>query len=87
MNPSEWKIKLWEEVQQIPDVKLAQLYELIHEFRLSAEPNSSDTTNIMQFASCWSDLSDEAYSEFVDEIAIRRQQAFSQRTSRETSID
>ncbi|WP_066382006.1 MULTISPECIES: hypothetical protein [unclassified Anabaena] len=87
MNPSEWKIKVWEEVQQIPEAKLAQLYELIHGFRLSAETNSSNTTKIMQFAGCWSDLSEEAYSEFVDDIAIRRQQAFSQRTSRETSID
>jgi hypothetical protein len=87
MNPSEWKIKVFEEVQQIPDAKLAQLHELIHEFRLSAETSGYNTSTIMQFAGCWSDLSDEAYGEFVDEIAIRRQQAFSQRRNRETSID
>jgi hypothetical protein len=87
MNPSEWKIKVWEELQKIPDAKLAQLYELIHGFRLSAATNSHNHSNIMQFAGCWSDLPEEVYSEFVDEIVMRRQQAFSQRRSHETSID
>jgi hypothetical protein len=80
-------VKVLEEVQQIPDAKLAQLYELIHGFRLNSETNNHNAVNIMQFAGCWSDLSNEVYSEFSDEIAIRCQQAFSQRQNRETSID
>lgn len=87
MNHSEWRAKVLQEVQQIPDAKLAQLYDLIHGFRLSSETNNHNATPIMQFAGCWSNLSDEAYSEFSDEIAIRRQQAFSQRRNRETSVD
>ncbi|MDZ8226233.1 hypothetical protein [Nostoc sp. ChiVER01] len=86
MQDSEWRIKVLKEVQQIPDAKLAQLYEIIHGFRLSSEANSHNPA-IMQFAGCWSDMSDEAYGEFSDEIIIRRQQAFSQRRNRETSID
>jgi hypothetical protein len=77
MTNSEWRMKVFEEVQQIPDAQLAQVYELIHEFRLNSEINNA--ANIMQFAGCWSDLSDEVYSEFIDEITTRRQQAFSQR--------
>jgi hypothetical protein len=41
----------------------------------------------MQFAGCWSDMSDEAYIEWLDDIDLRRQQAFSQRQNRETSFD
>ena len=87
MHDSEWRIKVLKEVQQIPDAKLAQLYEMIHGFRLSSETNSHNASAIMQFAGSWSDMSEEAYGEFSDEIAIRRQQAFSQRQNRETSID
>ncbi|MEH2382549.1 MAG: hypothetical protein V7K27_27295 [Nostoc sp.] len=87
MHHSEWRVKVLEEVQQIPDAKLAQLYEMIHGFRLSSETNSHNAAAIMQFAGCWNDMSDEAYGEFSDEIAIRREQAFSQRRNRETSID
>ncbi|MBD2523806.1 MULTISPECIES: hypothetical protein [unclassified Nostoc] len=87
MHDSEWRVKVLKEVQQIPDAKLAQLYEMIHGFRLSSETNNHNAAAIMQFAGCWNDMSDEAYGEFSDEIAIRRQQAFSQRQNRETSID
>ncbi|MCC5638611.1 hypothetical protein LC593_22810 [Nostoc sp. CHAB 5844] len=73
MNHAEWRVKVLEEVQQIPDAKLAQLYELIHGFRLSSETKSNNAAAIMQFAGCWKDLSDKEYSEFLDEISIRRQ--------------
>ena len=66
MHDSEWRVKVLEEVQQIPDAKLAQLYEMIHGFRLSSETNSHNAAVIMQFAGCWSDMSDEAYGEFSD---------------------
>jgi len=66
-NSSTWVCSLseitLEEVQQIPDAKLAQLYEMIHGFRLSSETNNHNAA-IIQFAGCWSEMSDEAYGNF-----------------------
>ncbi|WP_413199467.1 hypothetical protein [Nostoc piscinale] len=56
MNYSEWRVKVLEEVQQIPDAELAQLYELIHGFRLSSATKTNNAAAIMKFAGCWNDL-------------------------------
>jgi hypothetical protein len=41
----------------------------------------------MKFAGCWNDMSDEMFADFNDEINTRRQQAFVERRSDETSFD
>lgn len=87
MNISELRTKLFEEIQQVPEDKLMELYELIHSFRSSADAPSNDAKTILQFAGCWSDMLDETYTEFVDEMANRRQQAFNQRRDYEISLD
>ena len=64
-----------------------ELYDLIHSFRSSTDDASNNAKAILQFAGCWSDMLDKTYTEFVDEMATRRQQAFSQRRDYEISID
>lgn len=86
MNISDLKTKVFEEIQQIPDNKRIELLNLIHAFRLRSKPAPSQPQLIMQFAGCWNDLPNETYTEFLDDIFLRRQQAFSQRENRETSL-
>ncbi len=80
------RVKLIEELQHIPDDKLTQLYDLIHHFRIESE-TSDRSPEIMQFAGCWADLSDSIHANFLKDLTTRRQQAFSQRQNRETSLD
>ena len=87
MNASELRTKVLEEIQRVPEDKLVELYNLIHSFRLGEDTESNNTETIMQFASCWSTLPDDTYAEFLDEIALRRQQGFSERRNREASLD
>lgn len=85
MNTSELRIKVLAEIQQIPEEKLAEVYKLIHEFRVQGTQDS--LPDLMEFAGCWNDLPSETYTEFMDDVYTRRQQAFSQRVNRETSLD
>jgi hypothetical protein len=67
-----------DEIRLIPEEKLFELYELIHDFRLDLSKTRS-TPHIMQFAGCWQDLPDDVFTDFSEEIELRRQQAFTQR--------
>jgi hypothetical protein len=70
MNSSELRTQVWQEIQQVPEDKLVELYHLIHTFRLQAEPTNQQPT--LQFAGCWNDLPDDTYSEFLDDISLRK---------------
>jgi len=86
MNVSELRAKVVEEIQNIPEDKLTELLNLIHAFRLRLEPASFPSHSIMKFAGCWNDLPDDTYTEFLDDISQRRQQAFTQRYERPRKI-
>jgi hypothetical protein len=85
MNVSELRAKVVEEIQNIPEDKLTELLKLIHAFKLRSEPASFPRNSIMDFAGCWNDLPEDTYTEFLEDISVRRQQAFSQRQNREAS--
>ena len=87
MNDSDLRTKVLEEIQRVPEDQLSELYNLVHSFRVSFTSNHTSPQNLMQFAGCWSDMSDETYTEWLDDISLRRQQAFSQRQNREASFD
>ncbi|PSB00817.1 hypothetical protein [Merismopedia glauca] len=88
MNTSELRIKVLQEIQQVPEEKLAELYDLISSFRVGSIQSSTSTPSpMMEFAGCWNELPAETYSEFLDDISTRRQQAFSTRENRETSAN
>lgn len=86
MNVSKLRAKVVEEIQNIPEEKLSELLKLIHAFKLKSEPASFPHNSIMNFAGCWNDLPEDTYTEFLDDISLRRQQAFSQRQNREASL-
>jgi hypothetical protein len=87
MNDSDLRTKVLEEIQRVPENQLSELYDLVHSFRLSATFNRTLPQELMQFAGCWSDMSDETYTDWLDDISLRRQQAFSNRQNREASFD
>ncbi|MBD2138748.1 hypothetical protein H6F32_14430 [Anabaena sp. FACHB-1237] len=75
------------EINLIPEDKLEELYNFIHYWRLNVESSPGSIEQIMQFAGCWNDMSDEMFTNFSEEINTRRQQAFFERRSDETSFD
>jgi hypothetical protein len=87
MNDSDLRIKVLEEIQHVPEEQLSKLYHLVHSFRINSTSKPTSFQSPMQFAGCWSDMSVETYDEWLDDISLRRQQAFSQRQNREASSD
>ncbi|MEQ9549519.1 MAG: hypothetical protein RIM23_07865 [Coleofasciculus sp. G3-WIS-01] len=82
MNSSELRTKVLQEIQSVPDDKLIELLDLIHTFRLRSEPAHSPSQVIMKFAGSWRDLPNDTYTEFLNDISQRRQQAFQKRQNR-----
>jgi hypothetical protein len=71
------------EINLIPEDKRKELYELIHNFRIGLE-RSNNKDKIMQFAGSWSDMPEEDFSDFCEEIEQRRQITSSRRFDDET---
>ena len=81
------RTKVITEINLISEDKLEELYNFIHYWRLNGESSPGSLEQTMQFAGCWNDMSDETFANFSEEINIRRQQAFFERRSDETSFD
>lgn len=73
-----------EEINLIPEDKRQELYNLIHQFRISLERSHNNVDEIMQFAGSWSDMPEEDFSDFCEETEQRRQASSSRRFSDET---
>lgn len=86
MKSSSLREKVVEEVNQIPEEKLAPVLELIHHFRLGLQISKKKAAKATEFAGCWKDMPEEAYRDLIDEITKRRQMAFSGRGNREADI-
>lgn len=68
------KNKVLQEIELIPEDRLADLYNFIHYFRLGSEKSqNTKPKSIMAFAGCWKDMSDEMFTDFTVEITQRRQ--------------
>jgi len=78
--------KVIEEIEQIPERKLSEVYTLLHFFRLGIETAQRQPHNIMRFAGCWQDMPDDEFQDFLHEIQERRQHAFSGRIAREAIV-
>jgi hypothetical protein len=85
MLTSELRTKVIQEIEAFPNDQLISLYKFIHYFRLGLEKEQkSPGEDIMQFAGCWKDMSDEDFQDFLAEIEQRRHNAFTGRDNRET---
>lgn len=69
-----------DEVQRIPDAHLAQVFDLLHFFRIGLEADRSHPADtLMAFAGAWKDMDDAVFDEFQEQLASRRHQAFKHR--------
>jgi hypothetical protein len=87
MDLTNIRTKVITEINLIPEDKLEELYNIIHYFRLDGEISKTSLEQTMEFAGCWNEMSEEMFADFNDEINTRRQQAFVERRSDETSFD
>jgi len=75
-----------EEIKLIPEHKLSEGYDFIHYFRIGLQKSKVNINQIMQFAGCWKDMSEDLFNDFLEEISKRRSQAFAGRRDGEASI-
>ena len=80
MTPLMIKSKVLQEIDLVPEDKLADLYNFIHHFRLGLETSQAKKREqVLAFAGCWQDMPDELFTDFTTEISERRRQAFLRR--------
>ncbi len=84
MKTSITRDKILKEVEHIPEEKLPELLDLIHDYRVGLQPPENKSAK--RYAGCWKDMPDDVYQDFTKEIAQRRNQAFSRRRDRETGL-
>lgn len=83
-----YKERVLQEIELIPEDKLADLYNVLHYFRLGVEnAPSPKREQILAFAGCWQDMPDEIFADFSEEIKARRKQAFVMRRNDESVAD
>ncbi len=87
MESLNLRTKVIAEINLVPEEKLSELYNFIHDFRLGVEVSKASLEQTIQFAGCWNDMSDEMFNNFDEEIKTRRQQAFLTRRNDESSFD
>jgi hypothetical protein len=86
MTASQLRARLQEEIRELPDSQLQEVYDLIHVFRLGLQREQvQDASDVMRFAGAWDDLND--FDAFDAEIRARRRTAFSTRRRHEASAD
>ena len=86
MGESIIRDKVMEEIKLIPEHKLLEVYDFIHYFRIGLQKSKVNINQIMQFAGCWKDMSEDLFNDFLEEISKRRSQAFAGRRDGEASI-
>ncbi len=88
MPVSGLRTKVIHEIESFPDEQLMPLYMFVHYFRLGIEQEKKTPgEDIMKFAGCWKEMSDEGFQDFLAEIEQRRHNAFRGRDNRETLIN
>jgi hypothetical protein len=87
MKISKMREKLVDEISQIPDEKVPEIFDFIHHFRLGLDLKISNPQKILKLAGSWNDMSEADFSEFQNGIKSRRKNAFISRRNSETSID
>ena len=88
---SPLRARVIEEINLLPGEKLLDIYEFIHYFRVGLEISSprvnSSAQHILGLAGSWSDIPNETFTLFLEEVDQRRQKAFVRRRNSETSAD
>jgi hypothetical protein len=87
MTSSILKNKLINEINLIPDEMLSEVYSFVHYFRLGTEKGVKNKKDLLSFSGAWNDIGDEKFSNYMEDIANRRRNAFSDRRENETISD
>lgn len=87
MGQLEIRKKVIEELRKIPDEKMENIYEFIRHIRAESQNSRTNVDKIMGFAGCWSDMPENVFSEFIQEMGDRRAQAFAGRRNNEAGVN
>lgn len=87
MKTSTIREKLFDEISRIPDEKMPEIFDFLHHFRLGLESKSSNPQKTLQLAGSWSDMSEDDFQDFLNDVKNRRTKAFISRRNRETGVD
>jgi hypothetical protein len=87
MEQLEIREKVIEELRMIPDEQMGNIYEYLHHIRTEPKNSMTNVDKIMGFAGCWSDMPENAFSEFIQEMRDRRARAFTGRRKNETDVN
>jgi len=87
MEQLQIREKVIEELRSIPDEKMEKVYEFIRYLRTEPQNSKINVDKIMGFAGCWSDMPDNTFSNFIQEVKDRRAQAFAGRRKNETGVN
>jgi hypothetical protein len=87
MEQLQIREKVMEELRGIPDEKMEKIYDFIRYLRTEPQNSKANVDKIMGFAGCWSDMPDNTFSEFIQEMRDRRAQAFAGRRKNETGVN
>ena len=74
MTSIQLRENLKDEISEIPDSRLQEIYDVIHFFRLGLEREVPKQPDVMRFAGAWDDLPD--FAGFEAELRQRRREAF-----------
>jgi hypothetical protein len=80
------RLSIFEELERIPEPRLAELYSLIHYFRVGLEQEERQENCTMSLAGAWADMPDEVFESFLGEVSERRRNAFMRRRGDETGV-
>jgi len=78
--------KILQELEQIPPAKLAELYELIHYYRIGLQQDQQQNPTLA-LAGTWADMPDDVFQSLIGDIGNRRNRAFLHRRKHESSAD
>jgi hypothetical protein len=87
MEQLQMREKVIAELRGIPDEKMEKIYEYIRLLQIEPQNSKTNADKIMGFAGCWSDMPDNAFSDFIQEVKDRRAQAFAGRRENETGAN
>ena len=59
------KEKIFQEIKLIPEEKLADVYALLHHFRLSLKASQTKLRPVMQYAGIWQDMPADIFAEIT----------------------
>lgn len=73
MDSSTLRNKVLEEIQLVSEDLLPDLYNLIHQLRVSSEESEANVEKIMRHAGAWSDMSGDEFADLSEELRTRCQ--------------